>query len=102
MRCASLSPMKTVPSLPTKMPCGRESLHWRAIAVGAVAALAGAHDGRDDAGFQVDPADGVALGVGEIEAAVGRPGDALGPGEPRRLGRTAVAGEPVSPVPATW
>ena len=45
------------------------------IAIGAVAALAGADDGGDDAAFQIDAADRMALGVGNVDATVRRPGN---------------------------
>src|SRR5512143_4011712 len=59
--------------------------------VRTVAALPRADNGRDHAGPEIDAADGVALGVGEIETPVGRPGDPLRPRELRRLRGSSVA-----------
>lgn len=41
------------------------------VAIRSIAALAGAQHGLQGARFEVDAADGVGLGVGEVEAAVG-------------------------------
>ncbi len=61
------------------------------VAGRSVAALAGAGDGLDDACFQVDTADGVTLGVGDVEAAIRRIGDSFGTGEFRQPGGSAVS-----------
>src|SRR5579885_2547112 len=62
------------------------------IAIRAVAALAGAHYRGDNAAREVDTADGVALGVGDVQAVVRRPGDSLGPVQLGQPGRAAVPG----------
>src|SRR6266851_4383314 len=61
------------------------------VAIRAVTALAGAGDGLNDATLQINAADGVAFRIGDVEAAIGRIGDAFGPGEFRHSGRAAVA-----------
>ena len=53
--------------------------------------LAVANDGPDDARVQVDAPDGVALGVCNVDAALGTDRDALGPREPGKIGAPAVA-----------
>src|SRR5215210_4195159 len=57
----------------------------------SVAALARSQHCRDHGATQVDAPDGVALRVGDVDAAVSRPGDAFRSGELGLLGRTAVA-----------
>src|ERR1039457_1328585 len=61
------------------------------LAIRSVAPLAGAHDGGDNARFQIDSADRVALRVGQIQAAVWRPGNSFRPRELGGFGGTAVA-----------
>src|SRR5579862_9530356 len=61
------------------------------IAVRAVAALAGANNGGDDTGFEVDATDRMAFGIGDIEAVIGSPRDAFGAIEPCLGGGSTVA-----------
>ena len=65
----------------------------RRIAVGAVGGLAGADEGGDDLRARVDGADGVVLGVDEINAAVSAEREALRAVERGELRGAAVAGE---------
>ena len=60
------------------------------VGFGSVAALAGAEHRADDPGAEVDPADDVALGVGDEQPAA-PPGQALGAGQERASRRAAVA-----------
>ncbi len=66
-------------------------------AVGTVAARTVAHHGLDDPAVGVDPPNRVALGIGNIDAAVRRDGDPLRTRKLRFNGRAAVAGVPVRP-----
>jgi hypothetical protein len=61
------------------------------IAHGSVAALARSEDNGNHAALQVDAANRVALGVGNVDSAVARIGDPLGAGELGLLGWTAIA-----------
>ena len=49
------------------------------IRLGAVAALTGAKHGRDDAGLELDAANDVVLGVGDVEVAASDSASPLGP-----------------------
>src|SRR5690349_18463739 len=63
------------------------------VALRPVPFLPGSCDQLDGAAGGVDRADRVALGVGEIDAAIGPDAEALGPRERRGQRRPAVAGE---------
>src|SRR3954468_3080467 len=72
---------------------GAGQLALERVAVGPVALLAGAGDLGDGAGGEVDRANRVGFGVGEVEAlGVGGEGEALGAGEGGELRGAVVAG----------
>ena len=92
-RCASESPIKTLPSVSTKTPWGRASLHcagspsgpspfWPVPASNSMVCLGGI----------VEP-NRVTFGIGQVDPALRIDAHALGAAEHRGFGRAAIAGE---------
>ena len=71
---------------------GPGQLALQRIAHRAVAALTCTEHGGDHAALQVDAANGVALGVGDVDSAVAGVGNSLRAGELRHFSVAAIAG----------